>query len=697
LPNHIILIGKQESLVQFVHECLKGLDCKYDFIHYLSIDEETPRFFDADLIILDTTGLTEKKFSLLHTLRQMLPDPDLPILALVKDRPVRLRHRVMDLGATDYVVVPFTPLDLRVRITNLLRLKDRVRSESGELNINETLRILQKNFQLISGNILQFNFSHVVQQWIKAMRQILHSRYLFFFQWLTEDELFLQAADPESVITEPWTLRIDDLPTVVKAVRLKEPTILNRVTVENNLLLYLRSILNVNVRSFIIYPIVSQNETRGLLLTLRTDEQPFSEADYRVIQFFGKLFEYAFYLEGLKSQVRESLDNRVWKFSYQFLDRIINQLNFGILVISEELRILYLNKMASDLLGISPEVVTYKRLSDVMSDQNIRTILNSRHPSSTTFERPELVLTNQHGERLLVGFTVHEYKDEEGGTAGYIISLKDITYSKELQEEMRRMERLASLGVMASGIAHEIRNPLAGIKAIAQTFEEELSPDDPKNEYVRRIIRQVNRLDEMLRSLFSYAKPQKPNRQFCQIETILRDVIGLLKQKFREHNIRVTESLYPDLPEIYVDSSQIQQVFMNLILNSIEAIEKDGEIQISILPGEKVAERFSRKPFHSRITEQPYVLVLIRDNGCGISPENLKQIFNPFFTTKTFGTGLGLSIVYQIVKENDGIIYFESELNKGTDCYLFLPAFNPNESRESRWSHRQNEPVGDYK
>ena len=696
MPTHIIVIGKQETLVQFIHECLKGLDFHYEFVHYLSVGEEGSRFLDADFIILDATALSEKKMSLIHSLRQMLPDTDLPILVFVKDRPVRLRHRVMDLGATDYLVLPFTPLDLKVRVTNLLRLKSRVRSEAGDLNIIETLRILQKNFQLISGNVLQFNFSHVVHRWITAMRQILHCRYLFFFQRLTDDELFLQAADPESVIDEPWTMRIDDLPTVVKAVRLKQPTILNRVTGENNLLVYLRSILNLNVRSFITYPIVFQNETRGVLLTLRTDEQPFSEADYRVIQFFGKLFEYAFYLEGLKSQVRENLDNRVWKFSYQFLDRIINQLNFGILVISEELRILYLNKMASDLLGIAPEAVTYKRLTDVMNDQNIRTILNSRHPSSTTFERPELLLTNSHGEKLLVGFTVHDYKDEEGGTAGYIISLKDITYSKELQEEMRRMERLASLGVMASGIAHEIRNPLAGIKAIAQTFEEELSSDDPKNEYVRRIIRQVNRLDEMLRSLFSYAKPQKPNRQFCNIETILRDVIGLLKQKFREHNIRVTESLYPDLPEIYVDSSQIQQVFMNLILNSIEAIEKDGEIQISILPGEKVAERFSRKPFHARITEHPYVLILIKDNGCGISPENLKQIFNPFFTTKTFGTGLGLSIVYQIIKENDGIIYFESELNKGTDCYLFLPAFNPNESKESRWSRRQNEPVGDY-
>ena len=214
---------------------------------------------------------------------------------------------------------------------------------------------------------------------------------------------------------------------------------------------------------------------------------------------------------------------------------------------------------------------------------------------------------------------------------------------------------------------------------MAQTFEEELQPDDPKNEYVKRIVRLVNRLDDLLRTLFSYAKPPKPNRQFCNLDEVLRDVFSLMRQKLREHNIKLIKLIHPELPRAFVDPGQIQQVLVNLFLNSVEAINKNGEIVISIQPvGEKEA---ASKPFLS-----PYLMlgkakffieIQIRDNGCGISEENLKHIFNPFFTTKTFGTGLGLSIVYQIIKENEGLINYESEVDQGTTCYLYLPAEQP--------------------
>jgi signal transduction histidine kinase len=241
---------------------------------------------------------------------------------------------------------------------------------------------------------------------------------------------------------------------------------------------------------------------------------------------------------------------------------------------------------------------------------------------------------------------------------------------------MRRVDRLASLGVMASGIAHEIRNPLAGIKAMVQTFEDELAEDDPKREYMRRIVRLVNRLDKLIRTLFSYAKPSKPNRQSCNVESILVDVISLFRQKFKEKNIRLAEHVHPDLPDVFVDPSQIQQVLVNLILNSVEAIEKDGQIIISIQPVKpgEAAEVSNRAPYLTLGKSREYIEIKIQDNGCGISAENLQHIFNPFFTTKSFGTGLGLSIVYQIIKENDGLINYESEDGKGATCFLYLPA-----------------------
>lgn len=153
----------------------------------------------------------------------------------------------------------------------------------------------------------------------------------------------------------------------------------------------------------------------------------------------------------------------------------------------------------------------------------------------------------------------------------------------------------------------------------------------------------------------------------------------MLKQKLQKYNIQLSQSFAPNLPALFIDNSQIQQVLFNLILNSIEAIEGEGEIRITIGPVSKNMNKFRRKPFYSKITENSFVLIHISDNGCGISKEDLQQIFNPFFTTKNFGTGLGLSIVYQIVQENYGVIYFESVRGNGTDCYLFLPAFEPEE------------------
>jgi len=268
------------------------------------------------------------------------------------------------------------------------------------------------------------------------------------------------------------------------------------------------------------------------------------------------------------------------------------------------------------------------------------------------------------------------FLDKKGEADGYIISFKDITLIREIQEESYQRNRMASLGVMASGIAHEIRNPLAGIKAIAQTFEDEFEPNDPKNEYVERIVRQVNRLDDLLKTLFSYAKPRKPNRRFYSIESILQDVIHLVDQNIKKKNIKLKWKKKQDLPEIFVDSDQIQQVLINLILNSIESFKSDGEIIISIKPVNKNSDKYFRKPFYYQITKAPHLEVRITDSGCGISENDLENIFNPFFTTKSFGTGLGLSIVYQIIRENNGFIFFESELNSGTECHLFLPAFN---------------------
>ncbi len=695
MQEKIYCVGTDKSHVEFVLSTLrqKGISCKFITFDQLA---KTYQKLKPQLWIIDGVADPNKALPWVHRITHK-KSPS-PVLTLIPITPYRLRYRAMANGSTDYLTVPFLDVDLEVRVRNLIRqsLADQTQSSRDSEEYSTVTEALNPLLELLFDDPTNFNGKTAFPFVLRIFRRLLKGQHIFYFRY-ANGKLNLQHSIPDNKAQQSFVIDVEKIPGFLKAVKFKQPEALNRISTDNPISVYFRSTLNLNIRSFMLFPVMFEGEVQGVVQIIRYTDAPFTRDDFEIGQLLTRLLSGVLRVEKIRDTLQENLDNRVWKFYYQFLDRIINQLSFGILVISEELRILYLNKVALELLNLNDaEEITYKRLTDILDRKNVETILKSCSLTRDTYERPELVLTGKNGEKVLVGFTVQQYRDESGDGAGYIISLKDITYSKEMQEEMRRMERLASLGVMASGIAHEIRNPLAGIKAIAQTFEEELPEDDPKQEYVRRIIRQVNRLDEMLKALFSYAKPQKPNRTFCSVEEILREVIQLLRQKFKKHNVQLTESIHPGLPRIFVDSSQIQQVLMNLILNSIEAIEDNGEIKINIQPVSKQKSRFSRKPFFERITQNPFVQIHIQDNGCGIPPEHLKQIFNPFFTTKNFGTGLGLSIVYQIVKENDGVIYFESEMGKGTDCYLFLPAYNP-EDQEPERSMIYNDQIGSYK
>jgi len=244
-----------------------------------------------------------------------------------------------------------------------------------------------------------------------------------------------------------------------------------------------------------------------------------------------------------------------------------------------------------------------------------------------------------------------------------------------MQAEVLRMDRLASLGVLASGIAHEIRNPLAGIKTVAQTLEEDLDPGDSKREYVARIIRQVNRMDELLRTLFSYARPKSPMRQQCRLQDIVNEVKGLMQQRFERTDISFEEHYAEDLPLVYVDFHQIQQVFLNLFLNAIDAMPNGGSLVLQSRPRLTALHRRDGRGNHAPPGSKGlYAEVLVSDTGEGIAQENLPAIFDPFFTTKPQGSGLGLSIVYRIIEEHHGDIQVSSAFGRGTTFNLLLPA-----------------------
>jgi signal transduction histidine kinase len=271
--------------------------------------------------------------------------------------------------------------------------------------------------------------------------------------------------------------------------------------------------------------------------------------------------------------------------------------------------------------------------------------------------RKEGWMKRKDGVEFPVGFTINNHVSATGETIGKIVIFRDLTKVYKIQEEILRMDRLISLGKLSSGIAHELRNPLAGIKTTAQALCEELAFDDSRREYLNRITKEIDRLNELLKSFFSFAKPQNLNLTFCHIKDIVNEIIPFLIKEIADKGIRFVETYHPQLPKIRIDKNQMHQVFLNLFLNAIQAMPQGGELKIQVHP------LFSGGPDG---TPQSMIRILVSDTGKGIPANLLNKIFDPFFTTKPRGIGLGLSIAYQIIKKHEGTIQVHSEWEKGT-------------------------------
>jgi two-component system NtrC family sensor kinase len=222
-----------------------------------------------------------------------------------------------------------------------------------------------------------------------------------------------------------------------------------------------------------------------------------------------------------------------------------------------------------------------------------------------------------------------------------------------------KSERLATLGQLAAGVAHEINNPLGAILMYSHLSLEEMDKDDPRRKNLEKVTAEATRCKNIVRGLLDFARQSEPNVQEADANEILRRTLSLLQNQAQFHNITITTTLRDSLPKAMMDSSQIQQVFTNIILNAAEAIEGQGEVKITtrtVEDGQSIEIEFT-------------------DTGCGIPQENLEKIFDPFFTTKEVGrgTGLGLAVSYGIIARHKGSIEVKSSPSKGTTFIIRLP------------------------
>jgi PAS domain S-box-containing protein len=347
-----------------------------------------------------------------------------------------------------------------------------------------------------------------------------------------------------------------------------------------------------------------------------------------------------------------------------FAESLIQSISSGLILVDTKDQITFFNRAAEKILGYSRKEVVGKPFTIFSLREKKQTMPTPFTSDDEMDSRREGIILRKDKVEIPIGFNITNHLNSRGGRIGKIISFRDMTNVLKLQEEIIRMERVASLGELSSGIAHEIRNPLAGIKTTAQALGEEMGHDDPKREYLNRITTEIDRLNGLLKTFFSFAKPQKLNPVVCNIRDIVNEIIPLLIKDIANRGINFTEEYAPDLPKVKVDFNQMHQVFLNLFLNAIQAMPNGGELKIE-------AKSIVSAPLVN--PGKDYVRISISDTGRGIPVRDINKIFDPFFTTRPKGIGLGLSITYQIIKKHGGNVKVESKVDKGTTFILTLP------------------------
>ena len=353
---------------------------------------------------------------------------------------------------------------------------------------------------------------------------------------------------------------------------------------------------------------------------------------------------------------------------YDFHRGIIQTISSGILTLGLDGKISFMNRQAIDFFGYNYLEIQGSCFSKLFAEQDKgKEILQRMMTDRLMYESEEVHFKTFNDKVVPVGFSTTEMKNPETGEdEGFIVIFRDIVVISNLRRQIERMERLATLGELSAGIAHEIRNPLAGIKTSAQVLEESFSPGDFRSQLVTRIVKEIDRSNDLLKRFFNFARPSKPKQDFCNIEMIIDGVYLLLAPRLKKKNITFRTEFSTDVPQIYADESQIEQVILNLFLNAVEAMDKKGELRVS-------TELDPRMKIFADSKEKGAVIVRFADNGKGIAQNRLEKIFNPFYTTKSDGVGLGLSISNRLMEENGGKIEVESKTGKGSVFSIYLP------------------------
>ena len=369
-------------------------------------------------------------------------------------------------------------------------------------------------------------------------------------------------------------------------------------------------------------------------------------------------------LRGPAMKIQEERQNSSAQISWE---NILTSLEDGVIVVDPQGKLSFFNQAAEMITDLSASQILQQPFARLFKRNPwlIDMVKKSQSPQQSSI-RGEGDISTQGERRVPVSLTVSPLRDRYGRSLGSIVLLRDLTHRKEMEEDLKRADRLAMLGTLAAGLAHEIKNPLGGIRGAAQLLRREADRIPAIAQYTDIMIREVDRVNLLIEQLLDLSRPAKLDLAPLNIHELLDDVLLLERQTVQEHKVVVKKHYDPSLPPILGDRARLTQVFLNLVKNALQAMKGQGFLEITTR---------IETDFHIRSQGRErgkFIWVDIEDDGPGIKDEDLPHIFSPFFTTKNSGTGLGLAICYGIVKEHGGLIRVENREGKGASFKVSL-------------------------
>ncbi len=338
-----------------------------------------------------------------------------------------------------------------------------------------------------------------------------------------------------------------------------------------------------------------------------------------------------------------------------FSDNLVENMPMGLIAIDQEERIASFNQTAEFMLGISGHEALGKGLPGILP-RSFQDFFEGLKWESGPINR-ELKASLDHERTLPLEVIGTALTGEDGAPLGWVILFRDLTEIQHLKREVARSQRLASIGRLAAGVAHEIRNPLSSIKGFATYFKERYR-DTPKDHQTAEImIQEVERLNRVIGQLLEFARPMSIQRKATQLGDLIRHSLKMVEGDAKQKGVTLDMESDPHVETVQIDPDRIKQVLLNLYLNAMEAMEEGGNLSVAFL---------GMPTNHS-------IQITVSDTGPGIKPEDLPNLFDPYFTTKPSGTGLGLAIVHKIIESHEGEIQVESLVGEGTTITMVIP------------------------